>query len=78
VRRAEDELARALVVEVDEARVGFERLGDLRSDEVKHLLQVERRVDGRDRLREELQVALGSIHHAIVGATLPRGRGAPG
>ena len=50
VRRAQDELVRALVVEVDEAGVGFECLGDRACDERQHLLEVERGVDGRDRL----------------------------
>ena len=38
VRRAQHELVRALVVEVDEARVGAERVGDLARDELEHLL----------------------------------------
>ena len=39
VRRAEDELVAALVVEVDEAGVGAERVGDLGRDQVEHLLR---------------------------------------
>jgi hypothetical protein len=50
VRGAQDELAGGLVVEVDEARVGVECRGDLVRDEVQDLLEVERRVDGSDRL----------------------------
>ena len=61
-RRAQHELVRALVVEVDEARVGAERVGDLARDELEHLLQVERRVDGCNRLGEQPQVTRGGIH----------------
>ena len=53
VGRAQDQLVGPLVVEVDEAGVGAERLGDLARDQLEHLLQVERRVDRRDGLREE-------------------------
>ena len=42
VRRAEHELVRALVVEVDEARIGLERCRNLVRDRLHHLLQVER------------------------------------
>ena len=42
VRRAQDELVGALVVEVDEAGVGLERLGDLVRDQLEHLVEVER------------------------------------
>ena len=56
------ELVRALVVEVDEAGVGLERLGHLRRDQLEQLVQVERRVDGLDRLGDEAQVPLGAIH----------------
>jgi GAF domain-containing protein len=61
---AEDELVAALVVEVDEAGVGLERRGDLLRDEVEHLLEVERRVDGGSRLRQQAEVALGCVHDA--------------
>jgi hypothetical protein len=74
VRRPEHELVATLVVEVDEARVGPERLRDLAGDELQHLLEVECRVDGGDRFRQEPQVPLGGIHEAIVGGpgvTLP-------
>ena len=56
VRRAQHELVRALVVEVDEAGVRPERVGDLARDELEHLLEVERRVDRGDRLGEESKV----------------------
>jgi hypothetical protein len=62
VRRAEDELVGALVVEVDEARVGLERVRDAAGHELEHLLQVERRVDGADRLRQEREVPRRRIH----------------
>ena len=62
VRRAEDELVGALVVEVDETGVGGERVGDLRGDEREHLLEVERRVDRGDRLRQQPQMASGGVH----------------
>ncbi len=63
-RRAEDELAGRLVVEVDEARVGLERGGDLVRDEVEHLLEVERRVDGGARLGQQPQMAFAGVHAA--------------
>jgi len=62
VRGAQDELALVLVVEVDEAGVRPERIGDLGRHEAEHLLQVERRVDRLDRLGQEAQVALGDLH----------------
>ena len=65
-RGPQHELARALVVQVDEARVGLERLGDLRGDELEHLADVERRVDRRDRLGDQPQVAGRRIHPPIV------------
>ena len=64
VRRAQDELVRPLVVEVDKARVRLERVRDLVRDEREHLLEVERRVDGRDRLRQQAEVACGFLHAA--------------
>ena len=69
VRGAQDELAGRLVVEVDEARIGVEGCGDLVRDEVQYLLEVERGVDGGDRLRQQPQVALGRLHEPIVGAS---------
>ena len=62
VRRAQDELAGALVVEVDEAGVGVERVGDLGRDQREHLLEVERRVDRLDRVGQQPQVAFALIH----------------
>ena len=62
VRRAQDELAGPFVVEVDEAGVGAERVRDLLCDEREHLLEVERRVDGLDRLGEQPQVSLANVH----------------
>jgi hypothetical protein len=41
VRRAKDELVRALVVEVDEAGVRPERVRDLARNELEDLLEVE-------------------------------------
>src|SRR5581483_1980705 len=91
-RGAEDELVRPLVVEVDEAGVGPERLGDLGGDLLEHLLEVECRVDGGDRLGQQAQVTLGGVHRTIVGRrisyastrvdvsvapALPRGRRVP-
>ncbi len=72
-RRAEDELAGRLVVEVDEARVGLERRGDLLRDEVENLLEVERRVDGRARLGQQPQMPFRGVHGPIVGARSCRG-----
>ena len=62
MRRAEDELAGALVVEVDEARVCVERVRHLGRDQRKHLLEVERGVDRLDRVGQEAQVAFALIH----------------
>ena len=71
VGRAEDELVGALVVQVDEARVGLERGRDLARDEREHLLEVERRVDRLDRLGEQAQVPVARLHPIDC-----RGRGA--
>jgi hypothetical protein len=62
VRRAKHELVGAVIVEVDEAGVGIENIGDLPRDEPEHLLEVERRVHRCDRLREETQMALSYVH----------------
>ena len=62
VRCAEDELVAALVIEVDEARVGVEHVGNLARDEREHFLEIERRVDRCDRLRQEAQMALSYVH----------------
>ena len=51
-----------LVVEVDEARVRLERVGDVRRDQREHLLEVERRVDGLDRLGQQPQVPVARVH----------------
>ena len=66
VSRAEDELVSLLVVEVDEACIGAQGVGDLLRDERQHLLEVERRVDGRDRLAQQTEVAVTYVHPAIV------------
>ena len=71
MRRAEDELAGALVVEVDEARVGLERGRDLVRDEVEHLLEVERRVDGRARLGQQPQMPFARVHAAYRRSARP-------
>ena len=62
VRRAQHELVRPLVVEVDEAGVGLERLGDLAGDELEHLFEIERRVDRGDRLGQQPEVPCGGVH----------------
>ena len=69
VRRAEDELVGTLVVEVDEARVRPQRVGDLARDELEHLLQVERRVDRGDGLGEEAEMTCCRVHAPIVVST---------
>jgi hypothetical protein len=61
-RRAQHELVGGLVVEVDEARVRLERLGDLGRHELEDLVEVERRVDRRDRLGDEPKVTCRGIH----------------
>ena len=74
VGRPEDELVGPLVVQVDEAGVRRERVGHLLRDELEHLLEVERGVDGRDRLRQQPQVAGRFLHPA----DCRRGRTWPG
>ena len=55
---AQHELAGTVVVEVDEARIGVERVGDPAGHQLEHLLEVERRVDGRNRLGKQAQMPL--------------------
>jgi hypothetical protein len=62
VRRAQDQLVGALVVEVDEAGLRAEGVRDLARDETQHLLEVQRRVHRRDRLGEEAEMALTYVH----------------
>jgi hypothetical protein len=62
VRGTEDQLIRPLVVEVDEARLGPEGVGDLTRDKPQNLFQVERRVHRGDRLGEKAQVACPYVH----------------
>jgi hypothetical protein len=71
VRRAQDELVGALVVQVDEAGVGVEGVCDLGRDLLEHFLEVERRVDGGDRLGQEAQMPLADVHRPIVGRARP-------
>jgi hypothetical protein len=73
VRCAQNELVGPLVVEVDEARVGFERLSDFAGNEPEDFLEIERRIDGRDRLGQELQVSSRRVDLSIVGRS-PRRR----
>ena len=61
-RGPEHQLVGPVVVEVDEAGVRLERVGDLARDQVEELAEVERRVDGRDRLGEQPQVSLRAVH----------------
>ena len=68
VRRAQHELVRALVVEVDEAGVGAERVRDVPRDELEHLLEVERRVDRGDRVGQEPKMTCGRVHRQHCGA----------
>jgi hypothetical protein len=62
VRGPQHELVRTLVVQVDEAGVGVERVRDLARHEREHLLEIERRVDGLDRLGQQAEVALARVH----------------
>jgi len=66
--RPQHELVRLLVVQVDEAGVGGQRVRHLARDEREDLLEVERRVDRRDRLRQQAQVTRRLVHVAIVGS----------
>jgi hypothetical protein len=63
------ELVGAFVVEVDETGIGAERVGDVARDEREHLLEIERRIDGLDRLRQQTQVAFADVHEEIVAAS---------
>ena len=72
VRGAQHEFVRPRVVEIDEAGVCLERLGDLPCDETEHLLEVERRVDSGDRLGQQTKVSGGSVHRTDCrGVSLP-------
>ena len=62
VGRPEHELVGPLVVEIDEAGIRSEGVCHLVCDEVEHLLEVERRVDGGSGLGQEPQVPLGRVH----------------
>ena len=53
VRRPQHELVRSLVIEVNEARVGTERVCDLARNQLQHLLEIERGVDSGDRVGQE-------------------------
>ena len=70
MRRPEDELVAPFVVEVDEAGVGVEDVRNLARDKPEHLLQIERRVDRRDRLGQEAKVPLTDVHQVTQGAVL--------
>ncbi len=70
VRRPQDEFVSSLVVEVDEAGVGVERVRDLGRDEVEHLFEIERRVDRRRGLGQKAEVPLGRVHAHIVGGKI--------
>ena len=56
VRGAQLEHVVRLVVQVDEAGVGLERGGDLGGDPLEHDVEVERGVDRRDRVGQQLEV----------------------
>ena len=81
--RPEHELVRALVVEVDEARVRPERRSDLVRDRLEHLLEVERRVDDLGRAGQQREVAGGFVHRRSslvrrhAAERLPRQPGGP-
>src|SRR5205823_5688515 len=77
VRRAKDQLVGLLVVEVDEACVGGERVRDFARDEGEHLLEVERRVDRRNRLGQQAEMAPGLVHGAKIAPPLPARLAAP-
>ena len=73
VGRTQYELVRGLVVQIDEARIGRESVCDLASDELEHLLQIERRVDGCDGLGQQAQVPRARVHLPIVAARVAYG-----
>ena len=76
VRRAQHELVRPRVVEVDEAGVGAKGVRDLLGHEMEHLFEVERRVDGGRRLGQKPQMPFRRVH-AHNGAWHPAGCQAP-
>ena len=62
MRRAQHELPGALVVEVDEARIRVEGVRHLGRDLGEHLLEIEGRIDGLDRLGEQAQMPFAGVH----------------
>src|SRR5438105_4558699 len=72
VCRAEDELVGTLVIQVNEARVGTERVGHLARDQGEHLFEIERRVDSLDRLGQQAEVSLADVHDADCRSRLAR------
>ena len=71
MRRAQHELVRPLVVEVDVRRVGLERRRDLVRDRLHHLLQVERGVDDLGRPGKQSEVPGGVVHLATTSTVTP-------
>ena len=69
---SEHQLVGALVVEVDEARIGPERISDLARDERQHLLEIERRVDRSDGLGQQSEVPCRGVHRQSVGRVARR------
>jgi hypothetical protein len=62
VRGPQHELAAPLVIEVDEAGVGVQCVGHLARDQGENLLEVERRVDRRNRLGQQAEMPFGGVH----------------
>jgi hypothetical protein len=72
MRGTEHEVAGRLVEEVDEAGVSSQRIRDLARDEGEDFLEIERRVDGGDRLRQQPQMTGRLVDPPIVGAPSSR------
>jgi hypothetical protein len=62
VRRAQDQLVAAIVVEVHETGLRAEGVRDLARDETQHLLEVQRRVHRRNCLGKQAEMALTNVH----------------
>ena len=62
VRCTQNELIRPIVVEIDKARIGMQRVRDLGRNLRQNFLKVKRRIDCLDRLGQQPQVSFAHIH----------------
>ena len=68
VRCAKDELVGALVVQIHKAGIRTKRVRNLPRNQGQDLLEIERRVDGFDRLGQQAEMTLPDVHPEIVAA----------